>query len=336
MLGHSPYYYKTIRKALTAFGNIFKDLIMIKYTNDWTFTEVSRVGVPLSYSGKEGFIVRLQDNPNLAKGVEITLPRMSFELDPDIRYNPDRKMSTFLSNFSGTSGSSVNQQYQGVPYDLKVHLYIYVRNAEDGFQLVEQIMPFFTPDYTVSLDLIPEMGIVQNMPIVLDSVEQNVSYEGDAKTTERIIVWHMMFTLPLNFYGPISSGGLITSTNTNSIYDADGGGSLMEAFFQIPGFGEYQQGEVVYQGPNLPDSTIQGTVYNWNNTAGRMVLTNITGQFVPNANVHGVNSGASWIINTTTPDVLLAQIRETVVPNTANGSGDYLVIDTVTEYPNTV
>src|SRR5260221_11431617 len=161
MLNHEPFYFRTVRKTIVAFGNLFKDITLIKYTTD-TQTEQSRITVPISYSSKENFITRLLDNPGLAKAVEITLPRMSFEMI-GIQYNAARKLSAFNSSFIKTTGSAVKQQYQGVPYDLRFQLYIYVRNIEEGTQIVEQILPFFNPDYTLSVNQVPEMGITRDV-----------------------------------------------------------------------------------------------------------------------------------------------------------------------------
>lgn len=159
MLGFNPYYYRTIRKAVVAFGSLFDNFTMIKYTNDDSMVETARITVPLMYMGKENFITRMLDNPDLSKAIEISLPRMSFELDPSIKYNTAAKLNSFNTAVAPGAGGGVLTQQQSVPYTLTFHLYLYFRNVEDGLQILEQILPVFNPDYTVTMNYVPEMGI---------------------------------------------------------------------------------------------------------------------------------------------------------------------------------
>src|ERR1019366_5360068 len=107
MLGQAPFFYRTIRKSALAFNSVFKDIIMIKYLNDNTMTETARLTVPITYADKENFINRLYSSvTSPPKPIQINLPAMSFELDPNFKYQPDRKLSSFNSMIS--SGASSN------------------------------------------------------------------------------------------------------------------------------------------------------------------------------------------------------------------------------------
>jgi hypothetical protein len=337
MLGYNPFYFRTIRQCVIAFGSLFKDLVMVKYNLD-TQAEVSRLTVPLSYAGKENFITRLLDNPLGGKAVEITLPRASFEIT-NYAYDPSRKLSTYnYITVPGVNGSA-SQQFQSVPWNIDFELDLYVRNVEDGNQLVEQILPFFTPDYTVAINYIPSMGVVRNAPLILNSVQCSTQYEGDAKEQERIIIWTLGFTMQAQFFGPISTGNLITSVNTNFYIDDTLGGAGLPSTLEITvantGFGNFQLNEPVYEGSNLPDATAIGFVSGWSNTTHVLALANVSGSFTYPGNVVGANSGAVWAIQTLSDDVKMAVVTVTPSPNTANANSDFGFTTTITEAPKT-
>lgn len=343
MLGFPPYYHRAIRKCVVAFGTIFNELVLVKYLKN-SSTEVSRITVPLSYEGKEDFITRLVDNPDLAKPVQITLPRMSFFIN-SYNFDPQRKTSDYNYQTVGGSGGSAQQIYAPVPWNLGFELNLYVRNVEDGTQLIEQILPFFTPDYTVTINYVPEMGISRNAPIVLDSVNCSTEYEGDSSEAERTIIWTLGFTMQAYIYGPIETGNTITDVKTNIFINTSLGGgsdalaSDVELTLVNSGFGSYTLGETVYQGANLPDSLSNGpygTVSNWNATGHTLTLSNVNGFFQASSNVVGANSQASWGVAQTSPNILMAAIEVTPKPNTANANDDFGFSTYITEYPQTV
>jgi hypothetical protein len=344
MLGNAPFYYRSIRKAVIAFGSIFNEITLVKYTND-TLQEVSRAIVPLSYERKENFITRLQDNPDLAKPVEITLPRMTFFIE-SYEYDVTRKLNSYNQQIvPGSSMSTAASQYQSVPWNLGFSLSLYVRNVEDGTQIIEQILPFFTPDYTVTINYVPELGISRNAPLILNGVTCDTEFAGDAKEEERTIIWTLNFVMQANFYGPIATGNVITQTNTNiyintTLGDLGGAASDVEVFTANTGFGSFSLGEIVYQGANLPDVVSSGgpygTVSTWDAAGHRLVLSNVKGFFQATANVVGANSYASWGVAGLDDNILMAVVTNTVVPNTANQNSDYGFSTTITEYPETL
>ena len=148
MLGNAHFYNRTIRKIVVAFGSMFNDILLTRYSNDGsTAHEITKV--PLNYGPKEKYLVRINSDPTLTKSIATTVPRMSFNLD-GMAYDTSRKQQTTLPNFGFSSGT-FKTQYVPIPYNFDFSLSIYVRNTEDGTQILEQILPFFTPDFTVTL-----------------------------------------------------------------------------------------------------------------------------------------------------------------------------------------
>lgn len=218
MLKNPHFYNRTIRKVVVAFGTIFNDIEIIRFTKDGTAKE--RMRVPLSYGTKEKYITRLSSDPTLTKSIATLVPRMSFSLD-GLAYDTSRKQISTLQNLGNISGTSLNRQYVPVPYNFDFSMSVYVRNTEDGTQILEQILPFFTPDFTVTIDFIEQMDQKYDVPIILNSVNSNVEYEGDMITT-RLITWDLTFTAKAYIWPPVFAGKSIRSVNTSmSIYNTN-------------------------------------------------------------------------------------------------------------------
>jgi hypothetical protein len=205
MLGNAHYYNRTIRKVVVAFGTLFKDIEVVRFTKEGI--PQLKMLVPLSYGAKEKYLTRITSDPNLTKSVNTVVPRMSFNLD-SIAYDLSRKKQTTLQNFSYTSGG-LKTQYAPVPYNFDFSMSIYVRHTEDGTQILEQILPFFTPDFTVTVNFIDGMCQKYDMPVILNSVTNNTDYEGDMLTT-RLITWDLQFTAKGYIWPPVKGDrGLI-------------------------------------------------------------------------------------------------------------------------------
>lgn len=355
MLSGTTFYYRTTRRCVIAFGNLFRDLVLIKYSNDPTntsnFIEQSRQTVPLLYGGKEDYYVRnailysknLTPGPNtsaansyagneavLPHPVEIKLPVMSFELK-DIKYSSGRKQQSQLQHFMQTGQTGMNNQWQGVPYDLLFQLSVYARNMEDGLQIVEQILPWFTPSYTLSILMVPQMGIYRDVPLTLDNVQWQNDYEGDAPDHIRRITWTLDFTMQAKYYGPVYSGGVIQSVDANIFYYGAASSSNFDTQILMANTGLllYTPGEIVYQGSSLQEANAFGTVRTFiteaanTNANAVLYLYNVTGNFVPNANIIGAKTAASW--NTySVPKVSNTQLVNIVVtPNPANANAQF-------------
>lgn len=223
MLNNPHFYHRSIRKVVVAFGTVFNDIEVIRYNKDGSGPK-ERFKVPLSYGAKEKYLTRLMSDPSLNKSVAVVIPRISFNLD-GMKYDYGRKQVSTLRNFAQVGNTTtLNAQYAPVPYDFNFSMSVYVRNTEDGTQILEQILPFFTPDFNVTVDFIPDMNPKYDMPIILGDVRSNVEYEGDFSTT-RLITWDMDFTVKAFIWPPIKTSGLIRSANTN-IYQEGSNSSI--------------------------------------------------------------------------------------------------------------
>ena len=140
---------------MVAFGTLFNDLQVVRYTKDG-LTAKEQFKVPLSYGSKEKYLTRITSDPTLTKSIATVVPRISFDLT-GMSYDSSRKQQSLLQNFGTNSSGAVTHQYAPVPYDFNFSLSIYVRNTEDGTQILEQILPFFKPDFTVTVDFVPDL-----------------------------------------------------------------------------------------------------------------------------------------------------------------------------------
>lgn len=204
----------TLRKYIIVFGTLFND-IYINRTN--TAGEIIQtLKIPLTYGPKDKVLARLEQNPTLDNQVGIVLPRISFEMT-SMEYDPTRKLNTLnkLTKQSTTGGTDdeVKYQYQPVPYDMQFEMNILVKNAEDGTRIVEQIVPYFTPDFTVSVNLVPEVDAPRDIPVILNSITHQDSYEGSFEQ-RRAVIWTLTFTLKGWLYGPTKKSKLIKYAET--------------------------------------------------------------------------------------------------------------------------
>lgn len=220
MLNHNYFYHSCIKNVITIFGAIFSDIYIKRSTGDgYEFQEIK---VPLSYAPKQRALVRLKQNPNIdVKQAEITLPRIAYEI-VSMNYDPARKISPASQSRNMESNQpNSNFAYQmnsPTPYDVHINLYAYAKNQDDALQIVEQIFPFFNPDLNVTINAVPEMNFVENIPIILDSVSYEDDYEGNMET-RRAIIWTLSFTAKMNFYGPITSNGVVKSVHISVSQD---------------------------------------------------------------------------------------------------------------------
>jgi hypothetical protein len=220
MLSNPHFYNRTIRKVVVAFGTMFNDIELVRFQKDGTSKE--RFKVPLTYGPKEKYITRIKSDPNLTKSVSTVVPRISFNLN-GLSYDSNRKQITTLQNFAkGSTNNSLKTQYVGVPYDFQFSLSIYVRNTEDGTQILEQILPFFTPDFTVTVDFVSGVAEKVDIPVILNSVTSTEDYEGTMETT-RLLLWDLDFTAKGYVFPRVNDDGsskLIRVVNTN-FHDMD-------------------------------------------------------------------------------------------------------------------
>ena len=282
-------YNRVIRKLVVGFGNLFDSITLYRFKPD--LTESERFIVPIAYASKERYVMRLEEDLNLDKKVQMTLPRMSFEM-AGLSYDSSRKQNTNIKNFSGTPSSGVLSQYNPVPYNFDFNLYIYVRNIEDGTQIIEHILPFFTPDYTIKLNLIPEMGIIKEVPVILNSTQHEITYEGGRENETRMIVWTLNFTVKGFIFGKVTETSVINRAFV-SVYNLVSQEEVIEFYMNLDsGYGTYKVGEKVYQGYTSDDATATGMVVQFTDNVLR--LKELTGNFVSDKPIYGINTLANY------------------------------------------
>ena len=325
-------YNRIIRKLVVGFGNLFNDITLVRYNPDQS--EAERFIVPIAYAAKELYVQRLEGDTNLDKKVQMTLPRLSFEMT-GLTYDASRKQNTNFKAFAQTTNGVVSQ-YNPVPYNFDFNLYLYVRNIEDGTQVIEHILPYFTPDYTIKLNLVPEMGVVKEIPVVLNSVTNETTYEGPRDTDPRTIIWTLNFTVKGYVFGQISTAGLIENSITNILNNITAADSVIFNM-NTTGVGTYQIGETVYQGYSVNSATATAKVVEFNNN--QLILKNVQGNFVSSQPIIGLNTNANFLFTSYQIQPLeYAQVVITPNPDGASANDKYTYTTTVTETPyiNTV
>jgi hypothetical protein len=204
----------SLRKYIIVFGTVFNDIYINRLSNAGEVLQTLKV--PLTYGPKDKVLSRLEQSPRLDNQVGIILPRISFEMTT-MEYDPTRKLNTLnkLTKQSANAGTDdeVKYQYQPVPYDMQFEMNILVKNAEDGTRIVEQIVPYFTPDFTVSVNLVPEVDGPRDIPIILNSITSQDEYEGSFEQ-RRALIWTLSFTMKGYLYGPTKKSKLIKLAET--------------------------------------------------------------------------------------------------------------------------
>jgi len=197
MLSKIPQYHGITRKMVVAFGGLFSSVFCV--TKDATGTTKKIVNIPVAYANKEKFIVRLQQDPGLNEDIQIILPRMAFEI-VGTDYDSSRQLNKTNKTISVREGRNVHA-YSPVPYNLSFNLYSFTRTQEDNLQIIEQIVPYFTPDMNLSIKVLQNPDVVQDCQLTLNSLNTDDSYDGGFED-RRYIITTYSFTLKMNYYGP--------------------------------------------------------------------------------------------------------------------------------------
>lgn len=214
MLNKQVFYHGIIRKTIVSFGSLFSNIYIDRKQGDSVNGQtIQRLQVPLAYAPKEKWIVRLDSDPNLENHTYTTLPRMSFEIT-GYSYDSSRKTNRMQKITCGVGSSSMNIIHTPVPYNIDISLYILTKTQEDGLQIVEQILPTFTPEYTLAIKTIDDMNIVLDVPVILNSVNVQDDYDGDFQT-RRFVTHTLNFTLKTNLFGALSNQSVIDQVNAN-------------------------------------------------------------------------------------------------------------------------
>jgi hypothetical protein len=196
------FYHEILRKTIVAFGTLFNGITIERKNSDNSVDSI--IQVPLAYGPTQKFLARLEQEPDLNKPVQITLPRMSFEM-VGLRYDTARKLAptqSFIATIK-TDNTDLRKAYMPVPYNMDFELSIMTLLNDDMLQIVEQILPYFQPSYNLSIDLVSSIGEKRDIPITLDNISMQDNYEGDY-STRRSLIYTLKFTAKTYLFGPIS------------------------------------------------------------------------------------------------------------------------------------
>ncbi len=191
------FYNEILRRTIIGFGTLFNG-ITIKNDNN-------EIRVPLAYGPIQKFLARLEQSPDLNKGTAITLPRMSFEFT-GLTYDPSRKVTTtqqFTVKDPATNEES-KKAYMPVPYNMQFELALMCKLNDDALQVTEQILPYFQPQYNLSIELVDSIKEKRDVPIVLENITMQDDYEGDF-TSRRVLIYTLRFTAKTYLFGPVQS-----------------------------------------------------------------------------------------------------------------------------------
>ena len=218
MLGQQ-FYHETMRKVVVAFGTIFNNINIVRKNNSGTV--IQRMKVPLAYGPAQKFLTRLDNDPSLKNKVAVTLPRIGFEI-ANLAYDPVRKLNRVqkFKKIKSTDKDRLDVQYMPVPYNLDFTLYVMAKNSDDALQVVEQILPYFQPDYTITINDMADMGIKRDVPIILSSVSYEDSYQGNFEE-RRAIMYTLAFTAKFYLYGPVTSDKVIKTVQVDQYTDSE-------------------------------------------------------------------------------------------------------------------
>ena len=216
MLGQQ-FYHETIRKIIIAFGTTFNNIQLVRKDNDGNI--IQSMKVPLAYGPQQKWLVRLNEDADLSKQVAITLPRIGFEIQ-NLSYDPTRKLNRVQKFKKIKTGKSntLESQFMPVPYNLSVQFYVMAKQSDDALQIVEQILPFFQPDYTLTINDMADMGIKRDVPIILESISYEDNYQGDFET-RRALIYTLDFTAKFYLYGPVTSSSVIKTVQVDQYAD---------------------------------------------------------------------------------------------------------------------
>jgi hypothetical protein len=321
-----------IRKSVILFGRMFDDISIVRKLDNGT--EQNRFIVPIVYAPKEKMITRILSDPELMKQVQVVLPRMSFEIT-GISYDASRKQNNLLKASKLSTSTKAASSYVGVPYDINFQLVVYSRNIDDGTHIVEQILPFFNPDFTITTNMVPSLGSIKDVPIILNNVTNDIQYEGNFDSV-RYVYWTLNFTLKMHFYGPVANTNIIRKVFTNIFDDSTMGRETLKTFNVINANGTFKIDDTIFQGGSIHTATATATVAAFSANTNRLVISSPQGTFNINTAIRAVSTNGYCILDSfdVSPSKLV-EIKIEPDPITANAGSDYGYTTTITEWPNT-
>lgn len=265
------FYNGSIRRMVVAFGSLFNQIYIDRAESDGTKTLL----VPIAYAAKEKYKVRLAGDPYLNNPNQITLPRIAFEIT-GYAYDSNRKRNSVTRRLirpTTDNPSGVDYTYAEIPYNIDFGLYVYVRNMEDGLRIIEQILPFFTPEFVVSVNF-DDINKKVDVPIYLNSVSTEEDYEGDFEN-RRSIIFTLNFTMKTYLFGP--------SKNYNEIRVVQAG------MWNYDVFGDSFVGGITYNAGNTTDKPSYVLVID--GISGPSGASSNANDYTPYAKVYQAQSG---------------------------------------------
>lgn len=304
---------QAIRKTTVAFASLFKDIPFIKYDESGNVLE--QITVPIIYGDKEKYVKRL-DIP--AEKVQITLPRIEYGL-VDVQYDPSRRTNQANKIMSCKSTGSA-YVHSPMPYNFNFELVLYTRNIEDANQIMEYILPFFYPDYNLKINMVPELGIIKNIPILFTGDSQDDDSSGAFDSPVRSVFRTLTFTARSYIYQPPKYYKPILQANTN-IYVP----SAVNGYQLANGYGSFLQGERVFQGSSYDRPTGTATVTYWNPNTLVVKLSNIKGSITANSTLYNISRTKQYNIVSLPDTGIYLTTSATPSPNTYPVTGPYTV-----------
>ena len=212
MFGHQ-YYNQVIRRYVVMFGTLFNDIVVQRFNTSGV--RIQSIRVPIAYGPKEKILARVEQNPDLQKKTSVSLPRMGFEM-VGMNYAPERVLNRTHKQLGiGGGNNTLRQTWTPVPYDLDMSLYAMFANQEDAVQVVEQILPYFRPEWTNSVKIVPELDTYVDVPTILNGMTIEDTYDGDFDT-RRAIIYTFTFRIKGYLFGPVTNKGIIRRTLVNT------------------------------------------------------------------------------------------------------------------------
>lgn len=334
MLSNTHFYHKLIRKHVILFGNMFNNINIIKLDTDES-TETQRYKVPIIYAPKDHFVTRIESDPDFLRSVQTVLPRLSFELI-DIKYDADRKQNSLLRMAKNDTATRAASSYMAVPYDFVFELNLYAKTIDDGNHVIEQILPYFAPDYTVTITPVAELGLQKDIPIIMEDIKQNVQYEGNYDSV-RYVYWTMTFVVKGYLFGPVSTPKIIRKSIANIYNDP----SLLTGYIikinTGSGNGNFQINDTIYQGNNYTTATAYGTVIKWEANNAKLFIAGAQGNFRTNNTIRGMSTNAVYnIASFDASPVKLVNITVEPDPIDAEVDQDFGYNTVTREFPDTL
>ena len=326
---NNEFYHETIRRYVIVFGTMFNDMVV--HRRNAAGTIVKRLKVPIAYGPRAKFLSRIKQDPTLTKPDAISLPRMSFQI-VGYNYDPARKLQTVGQMRGAVANTSVNGVvYNPVPYNIDFELSIYVLNAEDGTMLIEQILPFFTPEWTNTMKLIDDIDLRMDVPVVLNTINTEDTYE-DAYENRRTIIHTLNFTMKGYIFGPVRNKDVILIANTRT-FVIDGFSASLEGANSGP------NAIVQLSAANAGTGYVNNQIVTFSNgtvNATASIATNTTGSITSLS----IQSGGNFA-NTSTIRTQIANTTTTsnaTNGNTSSGTGASftIVLGSETYYQSTV